>query len=60
MFHINLLIEYENVERDNVEITATPGRRNFPGETREEIQLGTGIEVQSVQGENPRRLQSME
>ena len=46
-FHINLLKQY--VERDNVEVTATPGRRDFSRGTREE----TGIEVQCVQGGKP-------
>ena len=49
-FHINLLKQY--VEKENVEMTATSGRRDFPGETRGE----TGIEVQGVQGE---RLQAV-
>ena len=43
-FHVNLLKQY--VERDNVETTATPGRRDFLGGTREEIRVGTDIEVQ--------------
>ena len=48
-FYINLLKRY--VERDNVEMTATPGRRDFPGGIREETRVGTGIEVQGVQGD---------
>ena len=46
-FHVNLLKQF--VERDNVETTATPGRRDFPGETREETRVETGIEVQGGQ-----------
>ena len=42
-FDINPLKQY--VERNNVETTATPGRRDFPGGTREETPVGTGIEV---------------
>ena len=42
--HINLLKQY--VERVNVEMTATPGPRDFPGGTREETRVGTEIEVQ--------------
>ena len=56
-FHINLLKQY--VERDYVEMTATPGRRDFPMGTREETRVGTGIKVQGVQGANPRREQSV-
>ena len=37
-FHINLLKQY--VETDNVEMTATSRRRDFPGETRQEIPGG--------------------
>ena len=48
-FYISLLKKY--VESYNVEMTATPGRRNFPGGTRMETRVGTGIEVQGVQGE---------
>ena len=50
-FHINLLKQY--VKMNNVEMAATPGRRDFPGNTREETQVGTGIEVQGVQGGKP-------
>ena len=55
MFHINLLKQY--VERENVEMTATPGRLDSPGRTLEETRVGIGIEVQ---GSNPRRQQSMD
>ena len=57
-FLINLLKQY--VERDNVEMTSTPGRRDFPGGNREETGVETGIEALGVQGANPRQQQSME
>ena len=47
-YHINLLKQY--VERDNVEMTAMRGRRDFPEGIRKEIRVETGIEVQGVQG----------
>ena len=50
-FHINLLKQY--VEMDSVEVTATLGQREFPGGTREETRVGTGIEVQDVNGGKP-------
>ena len=50
-FHINLLKQY--VERDNVKMTATPGRWNLPGGAREESRMETGIEVQDVQVGQP-------
>ena len=50
-FHVNRLKQY--VERDNIETTATPGRWDFPGGTREETRVGTRIEVQGVQGNKP-------
>ena len=43
-FHINLFKQY--VKRANVEMTATPGWQDFPGETRKETRVGTEIEVQ--------------
>ena len=48
MFYINLLKQY--VESDNVEMTATPRRRDFLRGAREETRVGTVIEVQGVQG----------
>ena len=51
-FHSNLLKQY--VERYNVKVTATPGRWDFPRKTQEEARMETGIEVQGVQGANPR------
>ena len=50
-FHINLLKQY--IDRNRVEKTALPGRRDLPGGTRVETRVGTGIEVQGVQGGNP-------
>ena len=47
---MNLLKQY--MERDNIKMTVTPGRRDFPGGTREETQVEIGIEVQ---GANPTR-----
>ena len=50
-FYISLLKQY--VERDNVEMTATPERQGFPGGTRKKNRVETGIEVQDVQGGRP-------
>ena len=46
-YHINMLKLY--VERGRIEETATPERRDIPGEPREETQVGCGC----VQGGHP-------
>ena len=46
-YHINMLKLY--VERARIEETATPGRRDIPGESWGETQVGCGG-VQGVQG----------
>ena len=46
-YHINML--KLNVERGRIEETATPGRRDIPGEPRGETQVGCGC----VQGGHP-------
>ena len=56
-FYINLLKQY--VERNNVEMTATPGRRDFPRETREETQVGAGSRSWVSKGADPKRRQSV-
>ena len=55
-FHTKLLKQF--VERDGVQMTLTPGRRDFflgGGGTREENRVGTKIEVQYVQKVTPWR-----
>ena len=49
-YHINMLKLY--VERGGIEETATPGRRDTPGEPRGETQVGCGC-VQGVQMGHP-------
>ena len=56
-FHINLLKQY--VETDNVEMTASPERRDFPRETREETRGVLGSRSSVFRGADPRRQQSM-
>ena len=53
-YHVIMLKLY--VEKVRIEETATPGRRDIPGEPREETQVGCGC-VQDVQGAIFRRLQ---
>ena len=48
--HINMLKFY--VERNRIDVTATPWRRDIPGEPRGETQVGCGC-VQGVQGDHP-------
>ena len=50
-YHINMFKLY--AERGRIEKTATPGRRDIPGEPRRETQVGCGC-VQGVQGGHPR------
>ena len=49
-YHINMLKLY--MERGRIEETATPGRRDTPGEPRGETQVGCGC-VQGIQGGHP-------
>ena len=49
-YHVNMLRLY--VERGRIEETATPWRRDIPGEPRGETQVGCGC-VQGVQGGHP-------
>ena len=49
-YHINMLKLY--VERGRIEETATPWRRDIPGEPRGEIQMSCGC-VQGIRGGHP-------